>query len=52
MTKDSKVLPLARAVWRGNLEMVKLLVDKGANINQVSEIGETATLMAAKRDRL
>lgn len=52
MTKDSKVLPLCRAVWRGNYEMVKLLLDGGANINQVSELGETAALMAAKRDRL
>lgn len=52
MTKDSKVLPLCRAVWRGNMEMVRLLIDKGASINQVSELGETAALMAAKRDRL
>lgn len=36
MTRDSKVLPLSRAVWRGNIDMVKLLIDRGANINQVS----------------
>ena len=36
MTRDSKVLPLCRAVWRGNLEMTKLLIDRGASINQVS----------------
>lgn len=52
MTRDSKVLPLSRAVWRGNREMTKLLIDRGASINQVSELGETAATMAAKRDRL
>ena len=39
LTQDSKVLPLCRAVWRGNLDMVKLLLDKGANVNQVSDLG-------------
>jgi uncharacterized protein len=40
--------PLAVAAYRGNLEMVRLIVESGANVNQVHKgTGESAILAAA-----
>jgi ankyrin repeat protein len=52
MTKDCRTLPLARAAWRGDKKTINILLDHKANINQVSETGETALMLAAKRNRL
>lgn len=39
--------PVARASFSGNLDIVKLLVDKGANIEIPTENGNTAIMWAA-----
>jgi ankyrin repeat protein len=52
MTKDCRTLPLARAAWRGDTKTMDILLNHKANINQVSETGETALMFASKRNRL
>lgn len=52
MTKDCKTLPLARAAWRGDKKTMDILLDHKADVNQVSEKGETALMHACKRNRL
>jgi ankyrin repeat protein len=39
--------PLYAAASEGNLKVIKLLVNKGANINQVSDLGDTPFHVAA-----
>jgi|JI6StandDraft_1071083.scaffolds.fasta_scaffold02483_8 ankyrin repeat protein len=52
MTKDCRTLPLARAAWRGDQRTMEILMDHKADVNQVSEKGETALMHACKRNRL
>jgi ankyrin repeat protein len=52
MTKDCRTLPLGRAAWRGDIQTIKILLDHKADVNQVSEKGETALILASKRNRL
>ena len=33
MTTDCKTLPLARAAWRGDVEVCELLLDLGAELD-------------------
>lgn len=39
--------PLSDAAFRGNLEIVKLLLDRGANVNATNRDGNTALISAA-----
>ena len=38
-----------RAAYRGHAECLRMLLDKGANVNMVSHNGNTATILAAGR---
>ena len=42
--------PLTHAVFDGDMEAVRLLLDAGANVNQVSAGGNTALLQAIRHD--
>lgn len=52
MTRDCKTLPLNRASWRGDKKAIEVLLNNKADVNQVSENGETALMAASKRDRV
>lgn len=41
---------LARAAWKGNLELVQLLLDRGANVNALDQSGDTPLIDALLRD--
>jgi ankyrin repeat protein len=43
---------LIRASFNGNHEIVKLLIDKGAKVNQQNHNGETALMIAARKQYL
>lgn len=38
--------------WEGNLELMRLFMSRGADINQVNDAGETALVLAAWKGRL
>ena len=45
-------LDLGIAVWTGNLDRVRFLLDKGAKVDQTNSIGETMLMLACRSDRL
>ena len=52
LTPNSKTTALYRATYNGNLEIVKLLVEKyNSDVNLQTGIGETPIIAAAKRDK-
>lgn len=56
--KKTKMTPLLRIVWRGNLEITRWMLDNGADVNikssrglRIVEDGNTALIWAAIRAR-
>lgn len=44
--------PLMEAAWNGYLDIVRLLVEKGANVNAIDDEGGTALMLACKNCHL
>jgi len=51
IANDKNQLPMAGAAFKGNLPMVRLLVEKGAQVDGASADGRTALMMAAMFNR-
>ena len=53
LTKNSKMTPLYKAALNGNLELVKLFVEKcKVSPSQITKLGETPLIAAIKKDRV
>ena len=51
ITKKSKMTPLYRACFNGDLRMVKFFVeDCGANVDTLTEHGESPLIVSCKRN--
>jgi len=48
MIKDSKTTPLGLASWNGDMEMMYILIENGADINQYGHRGMTPLHWACK----
>lgn len=46
VSKDRGYSPVMDAVWKSNLEITKLLIDKGANLNFISRDGQPLLVLA------
>lgn len=46
VSTDREYTPLMDAVWRGNIEAAKILIDKGADVNKISKEGQTMIVLA------
>ena len=51
MHKEGVLMPITRAVWRGDAKMTQLLLNRGANPDATHNNGHTALTWAAIRDR-
>ncbi|WP_407315722.1 ankyrin repeat domain-containing protein [Pseudomonas sp. nanlin1] len=52
IANDRNQLPIAGAVFKGDLEMVRLLVEGGAQVDGAAGDGRTALMMAAMFNRI
>lgn len=51
VSEDRGYTPVMDAVWRGNLEITKLLVKKGAELNTINKEGQTNLVLAVGADK-
>lgn len=51
-SEDRGYTPLMDAVWRGNYEITKLLIEKGAELNTISKEGQSNLVLAVGADRI
>gem|GEM_PF-1043944 len=47
----SKYPPVSVAAWNGNAEMIRALVVKGCDVNELSPIDESPLILATRKDR-
>ena len=50
-SEDRGYTPVMDAVWRGNFEITKLLIEKGAELNTISKEGQSNLVLAVGADR-
>ena len=52
VSEDRGYTPVMDAVWRGNLDITKLLVNKGAELNTINKEGQTNLVLAVGADKV
>lgn len=51
VSKDRGYTPIMDSVWRGNLEMTKYFIEKGAELNTISKEGQTMLILAVGSEK-
>lgn len=51
VSEDRGYTPVMDAVWRGNLDITKILVNKGAELNTINKEGQTNLVLAVGADK-
>lgn len=52
VSTDREYTPLMDAVWRGNVDIARILINKGADVNKVSKEGQTMIVLAVGQEKL
>lgn len=52
VSEDRGYTPLMDAVFKGNAEIAKILIEKGADVNKVNKEGQTMIVLAVGADKL
>lgn len=52
VSKDRGYTPIMDSVWRGNLEMTKYFIEKGAELNTISKEGQTMLILAVGSEKI